>query len=273
MESSAEQQQFAWQPLTPRGVAAFAGAPLGRVLVVQLIVALLAAAALVWFLHRAWFPMIGEAIGRLPAEGEIRAGALDWRGNSPEVLAENRFLALAVDLRHEGQARSPAHLALEFGQRDIKVLSLFGFVALGYPRDHVIAFNQAELTPWWGAWSPAILALTAGAVAAGLMLSWAGLATLYWLPVWLVGLYANRDLSLRGSWRLAGAALMPGALLFTATILCYGVRALDLVHLFAAAGVHLAVGWVYLGVSPLYCRRHPAAGAGTNPCVKTERAG
>ncbi len=273
MEASVEQRQFAWQPLTPRGIAAFAGAPLGRVLVVQFVFALLAAATVMWFLHRAWFPIINEAIGRLPPEGEIRAGTLDWRGESPQMLAEGRFLALTVDLRHQGQVRSPAHLAVEFGQRDCKGFSLFGFVALRYPKNWVVAFNRVELTPWWGAWSPAILAVAAGLVLGALMLIWAGLATMYCVPVWLVGLYANRQLTLRGSWRLAGAALMPGALLFTALSFCYGLRALDVVHLVAAAGVHLAVGWVYLVVSPLYCPRHPAAGAGKNPFVMNDGSG
>src|SRR5687767_9056439 len=40
----------AWQPITFRGVAAFAGAKLGRLLLVQLIVALLTAGAVGWFL-------------------------------------------------------------------------------------------------------------------------------------------------------------------------------------------------------------------------------
>lgn len=270
MESPAEQPRFAWQPLTPRGVAAFARAPLGRVLLVQLVFAIMAAATVVWFLHRDWFPVISQAISAMPPKGDIRDGTLNWQGPSPEVLAEGRYLALAVDLRHEGQARSPAQVAIEFGQHDLKAFSLFGFLAAPYPRGYVVAFNQAELTPWWGAWAPAILALGAGAVLAGLMVCWAALATLYCVPVWLVGLYANRDLNLRGSWRLAGAALMPGALFFTVTIWGYGCHALDLVHLVTAAGLHLVVGWVYLCLSPCYCPRHPAATPRANPFVKAK---
>ena len=56
----------------------------------------------------------------------------------------------------------------------------------------------------------------------------------------------QRDLSLANSWKLAGAALMPGALLMTAAILFYGLGALDLVQLAAAVGAHLVAGWVYL---------------------------
>ena len=83
MNASDEKAQFAWQPLTVRGVAAFASATLGRLLLVQFIVALLAAGTVVWFLQRAWFPTIGEAIRQLPPQGEIRSGRLDWPGPSP----------------------------------------------------------------------------------------------------------------------------------------------------------------------------------------------
>ena len=79
MNESVEKAQFAWQPLTVRGVAAFARAPLGRLLLVQFMVALLAAGTIVWFLHKAWFPQISEAIRQLPLQGELRAGRLDWR--------------------------------------------------------------------------------------------------------------------------------------------------------------------------------------------------
>ena len=261
MDASVVKPPFAWQPLTPRGVAAFARASFGRLLVVQFIIALLAAAAVVWFLHEAWFPTIGEAISQLPPQGEIRSGSLDWRGNSPARLAERRFLAITVDLKHGGQARSPAHVQIEFGQRDINIFSLLGFVQLAYPRGWVVAFNRAELIPWWGAWSPPILAIVAGLVVVGLMLTWALLATVYCLPVWLLGFFANRDLSLCGSWRLAGAALMPGALVLTAVLCCYGSGALDLIRLAAAGAAHLVIGWAYLIAGPLRCPSQPAAAA------------
>ena len=83
MNASVDKAQFAWQPLTVRGVAAFARASLGRLLLVQFIVALLAAGTVVWFLHKAWFPTIGEAIRQLPPQGEIRSGRLDWQGPTP----------------------------------------------------------------------------------------------------------------------------------------------------------------------------------------------
>jgi hypothetical protein len=259
MSATDDKPQIAWQPLTARGVASFACASLGRLLLVQLIVALLAAGTVVWFLNECWFPTIAEAIRGLPAQGEIRAGKLDWTAPSPARLAEGRFLAIAVDLDHTGEARSPAHLHVEFGRTNFKVYSLLGNVRSTYPRSGVLAFSRTELWPWWGAWAPAILAIAAGSVVAGLMVIWAALATLYCLPVWLIGFIADRDCSLGRSWRLAGAALMPGALLMCAAICMYGWGSLDLLSLAVTAGVHLLVGWAYLSVSPLRMPRRPMA--------------
>ena len=54
---------FAWEPLTPHGVAAFARATLGRLLLVQSIIALLVAASVAWFLYDNCFLVINSAIG------------------------------------------------------------------------------------------------------------------------------------------------------------------------------------------------------------------
>jgi hypothetical protein len=263
---------FAWQPLTPHGVAAFAQASFGRLLLVQSIVALLAAIAVALAIHSAWFPVINEAISHLPAQGEIRSGRLDWRGDSPVTLAEGRSLAFAVDLKHEGKARSPAHLEVEFGQTDFKIFSLFGFAQSNYPRAWLIAFNLPELKPRWGAWAPVLLALAIGAVIVALLLSWAFLATLYLGVPWLIAFFANRALGLGGAWRLAGAALLPGALFFSGSIILYGLGALDLIRLLAAAAVHFVIGWLYLAISPFFLPRHPEAAAQkTNPFAKGGR--
>jgi hypothetical protein len=257
----------AWQPITPSGVAAFARASLARLLLVQLLIALLAAGVIAWCLHRNWFPKISEAIEHLPPSGQIQHGTLDWSGDSPTALADGRFLALTVDLQHAGSARSPAHVQVEFGRSDVRVFSLFGFVQADYPRGWTIRFNRPELEPRWGAWAPAILALVIGAVTSGLLLIWALLASLYCWPAWLVAFFGNRDLTFRGGWRLAGATLMPGALFLTVAIILYGLGLLDLVRLAAAAGLHLVIGWVYVLVSPFWLPRHPEATVQKNPFV------
>jgi hypothetical protein len=263
--ASDQEAPIAWQPLTPRGVAAFAGAPLRRLLLLQLIVALVAAGTVVWFLHQCWFPTIGQAIHALPPNGEIRNGRLDWSGPSPVRLAEGRFLAITVDGDHTGEARSPAHLQLEFGRGEVQLRSVLAHFKAAYPTTLKLPFNQTELWPWWGAWSLAILALVAASLVAGLIVSWAIFATLYCLPVRLIGFFANRDCSLVGSWRLAGAALMPGALLLCAFVALYGSGAWDVVQFAAAAPTHLVVGWIYLILSPLRLPRHSDAVPKGNP--------
>ncbi len=247
MSDSPESKPTAWQPLTPRGVAAFAGASPGRLLLVQFVFALLAAAAVVWFLRTAWFPTIRQAIQQLPAqEGNIQAGKLNWPEDSPQLLAEGRFLAFVVDTNHSGHLRSPAQIQIEFGRDGIYFRSLAGYRSWAYTPNLNFGFNRAELQPWWGAWSLPIQWLAFGAMLVWLMGSWALLATVYTIPAWLGGFFANRNLSLAGTWKLAGAALMPGALLMVTAIVLYGFQILDLVRLAVVISVHLIVGWVYV---------------------------
>ncbi len=255
MRTDKSNKPFAWEPLSPPGVAAFAGASWGRLWLVQLLVALLAAATVVWFLKTAWFPAVSAAIRELPAQGEIHDGQLNGPFTAPQLLAENRFLAFVVDLQHEGQVRSPAQVQVEFGRGDFYFLSLLGYQAIPYPAGRSFAFNRLDLEPKWGAWQPPLLWLAFGATVAGLMLSWILLTVVYLLPVWLVGFFTNRNLSLAASGRLAGAALLPGALLLTAAIFSYGLGALDLVQLAAAFAAHLLIGWIYLFAAPLFAPR------------------
>jgi hypothetical protein len=256
---------LAWEPLTPRGVAAFAHARLSRLLLVQFVVASLAAAAVVWFLSDGCFPAVRAAIRNLPVAGEIHAGRLDWPSHPPQLLAEGRFLAFIVDPNHSGQIHSPADVQIEFGAQTIRVFSLLGYQDFPYPPDQIILFNRTDLEPLWGAWEPEWLAITLLAVVAGLMLLWAALATIYFLPAWLIGFVANRNLNFRGSWKLAGAALMPGALLLTTAIVLYEIAALDLIQFCFLFGAHFALGWIYLFLSQLFLPRNVSTPTKDNP--------
>jgi hypothetical protein len=263
--TASETPPTAWEPITPRGVAAFVGAGFGRLLLVQFIVALLAAAPIVWFIYNGCFPVIGTAIQKLPAAGEILSGRLDWLGRSPELLAEGRFLALDVDLDHSGQISPTSDVQIEFGRETVRVFSLFGYLDWPYPRSYVIAFNRNELEPLWAAWAAELLMIAGAAATICLLLSWWLLATLCFLPVWLLGFFTNRDLNFRQSWRLAGAALMPGALLMAVAIVFYGTGFLNLVSFLFAFGAHVLIGWIYLFLSLLFVPRTLAAPNRGNP--------
>jgi hypothetical protein len=205
----------------------------------------------------------------LPLTGEIRAGRLEGTGDSPRMLAEGTFLAFSVDLNHTGELRSPAHVQVEFGRTEVRVRSLLGYVELAYPADRVLEFNRERLVPWWGAWRPQLLVLAGIGTVGALMAIWFLLAVIYAPGVWLLTFYLNRDLRLVECWRLAGAALMPGAGLMAAGLLLYGFGVLDLVGLgFVTAG-HLLLGWVYLFLSPLFLSPSvPAGAARRNPFVR-----
>ena len=259
-----ENPTFAWEPFTPRGVAAFAHARLGRLLLVQIIVALLAAASVTWFLDDSVFPVIQTAIQNLPDTGEIRSGKLDWHGDSPELLAEGRFLAFDVDLNHDGKINSTADLQIEFGQEEIWSFALLGYAEIPYPSD-TIAFNRTELEPLWGAWRSTILFAATMAAALSLLASWWLLATLYFLPAWLLGYFVNRDLNFRRSWKLSSAALLPGALLMALGILLYDFNLVDLVQFGFIFAAHFVLGWIYLFVSLLFVPAIPAALPQGNP--------
>jgi hypothetical protein len=252
VNTSEVKKRFAWEPITLPGVAAFAEASVWRLLFAQLVFALVVAAVSVWFLRAAWFPEISSAIEHLPVQGEIRDGKLNWPAESPRILDEGHFLAFVVDLQHEGQLRSPAHIEFEFGTNDVLIYSLFGYHRTAYPREWIIAFNRPELEPKWGAWRPPILWITFGSVVAVLFASWVSLATITFPASWLVGFFLNRKLSLGGAWKLAGASLMPGAGLLIVAISSYGLGVLDLVQLLAAYVAHFVIGWMYVLLAPVF---------------------
>jgi hypothetical protein len=256
---------FAWEPLTPRGVAAFARARLGRLLLVQFIAALLASASLVWFLDDGCFPTIRAAIQKLPAAGEFRSGKLDWHGDPAQLLAEGKFLAFNVDMNHSGQINSTADVQVEFGEDSVRIFSLLGYADFPYVPDRAAPFNRTELEPLWGAWEAEILFMAGAAMTTGLLLAWWLLATVYFLPVRLLAFYANRDLNFRACWKLSGAALLPGALLMAAGVLLYNAGLLDLVSLGFLFAAHLVLGWIYLLLSQLFLPRIPGTPPKNNP--------
>ena len=93
------------------------------------------------------------------------------------------------------------------------------------------------------------------------------LATLYFLPAWLLGFFVNRDLNFRRSWKLSGAVVLPGALLMAAGVVLYDLGAVDLVQFGFIFAAHLALGWIYLFVSLLFVPAIPTALPKGNPFV------
>ncbi len=258
---------FAWQPLTLRGVASFARASLGRLLLVQLIFASLCAGGVAWFLSTAWFPAIRQAIHQLPDTGNIRNQKLECPLEFAETLAENwPFLIFVLDLEKQRNASQTSDVLVEFHKNNFQVCSLFGCLLFNYPKGWSVEFNRASLAPKWEAWESILLALVCLVVVMSSFLSWALLATFYCGVVRLLGFFKDRDLTWGRSWRLASAALMPGALLLAVGIFFYGLGMVDLIRLLVLFLLHLVVGWVYVAISPFFVPRLPTVAApGINP--------
>jgi hypothetical protein len=263
--NSPAQSTFAWEPLTPRGVAAFARATTSRLFLVQFIIALLVAASFAWFIYDSCFPAVWTMIRNLPATGEIRSGRLNWSGDSPQQFAEGRFLALDVDLDYSGRIHSLSDVQIEFGRETLRISSLLGYTEWAYPQGYVIPFNRTHLEPLWGAWVMELLLISGVGLAVVFMLGWGLLATIYFLPVKVLGFFTNRDLNLCQSWRLAGAALMPGAVLTAVSVLLYNFGLLNFVSLGFIFAANIVLGWIYLFLSLLFVPRLSTAPSGRNP--------
>jgi len=230
-----------------------------------LLVAILAAAAVIWFLEQWWFPVVRSAIAQLPEEGEILDGKLDWSGISPTNLAENHYLGFSLDLTHSGNLERISQIQVEFGLSEARIRLLPGYTVIKYPAGWRMAFNRKELAPLWGAWEPMLAAGAALGTLLGLLISWHALATVYCGLVKLIALYANRDLTWWQAWKLSAAALLPGALFLTFGICVYGITAMSLAQLAVVWGLHLVAGWIYLVVSPMFLPRHGEAPRAGNP--------
>jgi hypothetical protein len=256
----------AWQPLTPRGVAAFAAAPLGRLLLAQAVVATLCMALVAWFVAAKWFPVVREANRWLPDGAGVQNGTLRWPTNSPVRLAENRFLALVVDAVGGGARGSVADLELTLHRDRFTASSLLGYVERAYPQRWRVSLGRAEVVPWWGAREGVMLSLLVLVGGVGLMASWWVMALLYCPVVKVVAFFANRKLGWRGSWKLGGAALLPGAGVVMLGLFCYGWLRMDLVHLALAYLLHIVTGWTYVAVSPFFLPKDsPAVLSAGNP--------
>jgi hypothetical protein len=236
----------AWQPLTFRGVAAFAAASFGRVITVHVVAALVMAGTATWFVTQAWTPVLNEAVEQLPDSGEVRNGELLWTATTPQRLAENRFLAVAVDAADSGQVNRIADAQLEIGRRAVRIAWLGGRLEVNYTPGYRIKLDRAAVVPFWGAWQPFLLAGLASSVVIVLPVLWWLLAAVYTVPAWLLALAWQRELGGGGAWRLAGAAHVPGAAVVGLALLLYGTQFIDLIRAGLLFLVHVPVSWLYL---------------------------
>lgn len=253
----------AWQPLTPRGVAAFSGATIGRLMTIQTAVAVLVTATVLWFLNTTWFPTIREAIRQLPETGQIQNQELTSPRTATTPLAETRWIAFVTDISDAGTPNLPTDLRIIFHRRHVALCGLLGCLNVAYPKGRTIPFSQLELESTWGAWEPFIYTVIGLGTMLWLFACWFALSTFYGPVVRIYAFFKDRQITVAGSWRLSAAALLPAALMTGIGIVLYGLGIIDLIGFLVLFALHFPVGWAYLFASPLRLPR--ASDAATLP--------
>jgi hypothetical protein len=238
--------RFAWQPLTPAGVAAFANASFRRLAAITAVVLLVLGLSLAFFVATAWLPVIDRSLAELPQGILLHQERLTFLNPQPRMLAEGPALSLALTPGRSVGLGSLSDVEIEFGDRHIFICSLLGCLVAPYPGTaEPVALERMEVQSWWGAWRPAIwFGLTLAALIPAVV-AWLFQATLYAVPLWMIAFFKDRNLNLPGAWRLAAAAVLPGMLFLSIAIVSYGLQVLDLVRFLACITVHLLVIWTF----------------------------
>lgn len=257
--------RHAWQPFTPRGIAAFGVSSFARLVIVQVTVALLVIFALLWCLRLTWLPVMAQAIQQLPNTGAIRHGELNFPGASPQRLAENAHLAIIVDVSGARSSGQIADVEVTFEKSRVIFRGALGAWWQKYNPNYAISFNRAEVQSGWDAWRWVVLTLISLAMAVFLFASWWTLSFLYTPLVKFIAFFADRGVTWRGAWRLSGAALMPGACLMALGLVLYGFHALHVFHFGLLFALHGVVGLVFVCTSPFFLPRLVDTAGTKNP--------
>lgn len=241
----------AWQPITFRGVARFAYARLGRVLLVQFLAALICAGAIIAFAAAAWAPAVTEAIDQLPETIHVNNGQLIDMNSI--VLADGRALSILIDT--DGIAtEGTGDIRVKFRKTDWAICSLVGCIEGFYPPEPIESGRSLAI-PWWGAWKQAIIVGIGLLGGLCLFLTWSLMACIYMWIARLLAYFGDRDLTFQGAWKMCIAAQLPGAFFMAAALVLYGVGAVELLRLAALFAIHFTITWVYLAVSPYKLER------------------
>jgi hypothetical protein len=239
-----ESAPIAWNPLTPGGVASYANAPLTQLLFTQALAAFVVFAATLFYLHRAWTPVLNSAVERFPSGAELSGQSLYMPGVHPLVLGENRLLS-ATWVTND--ALTPdADIELRLGRDEWSTGSLLGYIALPYPPYLELNLARENSAPKWGAWRSAAVPGLAAAVALSMWLAWIAMAAFYAWPIRVVVFFRDKLTSRLGSWKLCAAALLPAAVFMSSAIVLYTLGKIPVAGLLIAFAAHFVIGWFYI---------------------------
>lgn len=256
--------------MTPGGVATFANAPLSQLIATQGTFAFLLFLTLIYYLSQSWVPAINDTIEALPSGSRVADGKLRIPVTNPIYFTQNRLVGImwaSNDAPGQG-----SDIQVRLMPDEIQISALFGILSLPYPSPIDQALDRDTLSPPWGAWRPVIIATVAGLLTGGVWLSWAVLAAIYAWPIRVAVYFRDKQTSHHGCWKLCSAALLPGGLLLTASILFYTLGKIPVAGLAIAFGIHFVMGWSYVFCGAVALPLLPeAAQTESNPFNKTPK--
>jgi hypothetical protein len=245
MDSAPRPNRFC-HPFTFTGVANYAWAQGWRFWLTSLVLSLLAGALTVWLLLGAWTPIFSSAISQLPETAAIENGRLIWSAKAQPVLAQGPHLSVMVDPHRANSVSQSGDVQVELGDTELHLRSFIGEFVWPYPPSLRLDLSRAEVEPWWGAWSPIVLAGAFAATFLSLQITWLILGTVQSLFVRLLAFYLDRRVNLGGAWRVGYASVFPGALVMCMGLVLYLHLRLSLFGLMVFLPMHLMVNWIFM---------------------------
>ena len=238
-------------PITFAGVSSFASTGWKRLFLWQAVVVATMAGSLMLLFGQHWSPVLDLAISKLPEQGGLHEGRLQWPETPSGTLAGNRFLRIIVDPNGKQQHGQLADFQIELHKESWVVGSILGYLEFPYALQ-TFQINRTKQIPWWGSRRPFLLigiSLSIG-LAYGFVCLLLGLIG-FW-PSKTVAYFSDRQGGFGPLLRLSTAAwLPPGALLSTAS-LCYALNLLPLMGFLIMIPIYCMVGWAYLFFSPFF---------------------
>ena len=244
-----------------RGGGVCAG-PWRRLFLAQAAVALLFAACAVWFLGHCYAPVITEEIQKMPKAPSLTGGRL--AGIPGVQVSETKFLSIAITADEDAELDQSADLQIALRRDHVDISSILssalGSLEFGYGEAVRPGFKPDPSGAVVGRLAAGCFG-RGGSGGGGLADGWSG-------PCWrgftrpaakLAAWFFDRQLSWPGAWRLACAALLPGAVLLALGLVLYGLQMVDVFGLGYFATVHFLVGWVYLLAAPVFAPRLSSA--------------
>lgn len=258
----------AWQPFTFGGIAAFARAGVGRLLLAELAIALIFTASCVGFFQDSYVPVVCQAVEEMPESARLEYGHI--RGVNTTIIAENKHLAIAVSPEPFVPIGQSADVQFQFRPTNFRVGTVYRpdwGLEFNYDPAITLDLSRSNLEPWWGAWRPVWLAAAGVLIFMSLFVIWAAMALIYTLPAKLLAWFLDRELTTNGAWQLGSAALLPGTLLLTLGVMLYAAQTVDLIWLGYFYLTHMLMGWVYAIGGVVACPRQAKTEPARNPFV------